>query len=231
MFEINGNLKVNKFYINNSIIFTIDNFYKFPDKILNLFLKVSPPVHKKSKKTYNTIFFDDRRHIFECDELIKVNQFLISLCKQKSTHYENIGFTNVTTFKNKCFNDYENNYWWPHLDGGYNGILYLNPGDDVCGTNLYEPLDLDNDPPKNMEEHEQPWRKKEKYKLIHQIKPKYNRMVLFDGLKFFHGMNISKNYYFYDMPRINQVFFFEQDKNHTSTGPPKSKHKLKVFYS
>jgi hypothetical protein len=230
MFQLNDNLEIKKYYIENSPIFVVDNFYKNPNKILNLFLKIPPKIHKKnSKKSYNMIFFEDKRHIFKCEELIEVNQFLGALCGQKTYYYENMGFTNFTLFKDPQFNDYKNNYWWPHLDGGYNGVLYLNKNDQVCGTNLYSIVDLQNEPPTNVEEHEQPWRRKEKYKLIHQIKPKYNRMVLFDGLKFTHGMNICNDHYFHDTYRINQIFFFEKNEQHKPIGPPHNMRKIKVI--
>ena len=45
--------------------------------------------------------------------------------------------------------------------------------------------------------------------MIKSLPPKYNRLVLFDGYKFPHGMNIVNNHYFSDEYRINQVFFFD----------------------
>ena len=32
----------------------------------------------------------------------------------------------VQGLKEHEFNDYKNYYWWPHTDGGYNGIVYFN---------------------------------------------------------------------------------------------------------
>ena len=34
--------------------------------------------------------------------------------------------TNVTKFIDKNFNDYENNYWYPHKDFGYTALIYFN---------------------------------------------------------------------------------------------------------
>ncbi len=59
-------------------------------------------------------------------------------------------------------------------------------------------------------EHSAPWRQKEKYKKIKTLIPKYNRLVLFDGYKFPHGMNITNDRYFSNEYRNNQVFFFER---------------------
>ena len=34
-------------------------------------------------------------------------------------------------------------------------------------------------------------------------------MVLYDGMRFLHGMNICNDDYFSDTYRVNQVYFFE----------------------
>jgi hypothetical protein len=59
-------------------------------------------------------------------------------------------------------------------------------------------------------EHVLPWKSKDKYKIIKSFMPKYNRLVLFDGFKFIHGMNICNDNYFDEGYRFNQVFFFKQ---------------------
>ena len=43
--------------------------------------------------------------------------------------------------------------------------------------------------------------------VVESLKPKYNRLVLFDGFRFPHGMNIVNNDYFGEEFRMNQVFF------------------------
>ena len=42
---------------------------------------------------------------------------------------------------------------------------------------------------------------------IEGVLPIPNRMVLFDGSKFFHGMNITNDDYFEKECRMNQVLF------------------------
>ena len=108
----------------------------------------------------------------------------------------------MTRFYENSWNDYKNCYWWPHTDNGYNGIVYFN---NDCGTNLYEDLGWDI----NVSEHEEPWRPKAYYDLIKTIKPKYNRMVLFDGM-IPHAMDICNNKFFAKEYRKNQAFFFVQ---------------------
>ena len=191
----------------NSKIYTIDNFYENPDSVVEYFLKIVPPLWKANEKpSYNSIYFEDRRHIIESNEIVKVYKFLEFLCSQTADN-PNMIYTNASTFKKCDFNDYKNNYWWPHLDYGYNGIVYLNMNDHVSGTNLYKNLDLD-DIRSDISEHFAPWRSKDKYKLVKTLIPRYNRLVLFDGLKFPHGMNICNDDYFDETYRFNQVFFF-----------------------
>ena len=134
------------------------------------------------------------------------------ICNQPALKHNKLGdetiLTNFINFKPCAFNDYKNNYWWPHKDVGYNAIVYLNKEESVSGTNLYINLNPDQEPPDHPE-HYRPWRNKNNFKLIKTIHSKYNRMVLFDGLKFTHGMNICDEEYFKDSYRINQVFFFK----------------------
>ena len=214
IFKINKDFQLNVEIFNGSPIYTIDNFYQNPDSILNFFLNTNTVIHKKDQKpSYNQIYFDDRRHIIESNYIESVYNFLGNLCKQTPISSSHIR-TNVTRFKDHDFNDYANNYWWPHKDIGYNAIIYFNKNDDDCGTNLYLNMNPREEPPK-CPEHFCPWRKKSNFKLIKSLNPKFNRMIMFDGLKFYHGMNICNNYYFKKEYRLNQVFFFKKNKNYT----------------
>ena len=103
-------------------------------------------------------------------------------------------------------NPYEETYWWPHHDPGYTALIYLNKDDTENGTNLYRNLCPEKEPPK-IPEHSEPWRPKERFELLKSLKPRYNRLVLFDGNKFLHGMNICDQRY-YEYFRINQALFF-----------------------
>lgn len=208
MFEISKNISINLEIFQESKIYIIDNFYQNPDSVLNFFLNNFPDLWKKQQKpSYNQIYFEDRRHNLNSDEIIKVYDFLNFLCGQSPINKTQLS-TNASRFKKCEFNDYKNNYWWPHKDFGYTGMVYFNDGDEISGTNLYENLNSENEPP-NCPEHYSPWRSKDNWKIIRTLYPKYNRLVLFDGLKFFHGMNICNDNYFGENYRFNQVFFFK----------------------
>ena len=49
---------------------------------------------------------------------------------------------------------------------------------------------------------------KKTFKILKTLEPEYNRLVFFDGLKFFHGANFPDDRYFGEEFRTNQVFFF-----------------------
>ena len=211
MFELSDNPVVDAEMFQGSIIFTIDNFYKYPDEINDYLFKEPAPLHKEyDNPTYNNVFFEDRRLRTYDKRLEPVLDFLSKFSSQKPLLYDIT--TNQTRFNDDEFNDYKNCIWWPHVDEGYNGIVYFNKNDTECGTNLYSEItdigemkDYDSIP-----EHSAPWRQKEKYKKIKTLIPKYNRLVLFDGYKFPHGMNIVNDRYFSNEYRNNQVFFFER---------------------
>ena len=208
MFELNKNLEVKEEIFEGSKIFTVDNFYLNPDSIVDYLDNHPIQLHKPSQpQSLNGFLFEDMRHGFEDLRVESAISFMGSLIDSKSS-YKNAVITNYTRFKKHTFNDFDKHYWWPHTDYGYNGIVYLNKNDNDCGTNLYTNLFPETEPSHSLE-HYEPWRDKKKYSLLKTLKPSYNRLILFDGKKFLHGMNICNDRYFEDEFRKNQVFFFE----------------------
>ena len=206
MFELNKNLEIKEELFNDSIIYTIDNFYRYPQQLEKyLFRDISSlPFHKGDEKpSYNGTYFEDRRHPARNSlQLKKVYDFLSDLCGQEYDSHDIA--TNCARFKRHEFNDYENCHWWPHTDTGYNGIVYFND-DNENGTNFYNELK----PLPEVNEHYAPWRSKDEFELIKHLEPKYNRLVFFDCWKFKHGINISNDRYFGEEYRNNQLFFFD----------------------
>ena len=197
--------------LEGSKIYQIDDYYSNPDSVVRSFLATLPGLWKHDQaRSMNGIYFEDRRHDVYHSDSIQVYEHLSKICGQKP-YIDGQVITNLTKFKKCDFNDYEDHYWWPHRDSGYTGIIFLNnnPG-DVSGTNLYRSKGV-GDYVKHLNEHELPWRLKENYELIHTLEPKYNRLYLFDGKKFLHGMNIADDMYFGEEYRLNQVFFFTDD--------------------
>ena len=206
MFRLNNRLQIKQETLQESVIYYIDNFYLHPEKVEEYIFDKDTPLHKiEQKPSYNNIHFEDRRLIKEDERLHSVVDFLSQICNQKpETHCI---VTNMQRFFTNDFNDYKNYVWWPHQDNGYNGIVYFS---DECGTNLYSTDTTDELP--NVPEHYKPWRLREKYKILKTIEPKYNRLVLFDGFKFPHGVDICSDRYYGEEYRKNQVFFFQDYK-------------------
>ncbi len=200
VFDINNfnSLKVNQYYLE------LEDFYKNPDDVYNFFNSFSPTIHKWGEKnSLNTIHFLDCRHKIILEEFKEVEKKLYKLLDRDSSKIEGKLLTNFTKFFN-IKNQYEENYWWPHTDNNsYNCIIYLNhtPCD---GTNLYEKIFDEN---KETTEHQQPWQSKKNYKLICNIKSKYNKLVVFKS-NIYHGLAYNEHK-FKNKFRKNQVIFID----------------------
>jgi hypothetical protein len=199
LFDINlDDIKIEVFQ--DSIIYTIDNFYKHPLSVLDLIESNKPKLWKSwQTPSYNGSYFEDYRHDFVDTRFNTVTSALKNLCGQSASEPTSIT-TNKIKFNDYYFNDYFNHYWAPHNDLGYTGIVYF----DSSGTNLYERIEEDTFVEN---EHVAPWRSKLKYKKIKTLEAKFNRLVLFDGYKFLHGMDIDSDVFFKKY-RLNQAIFF-----------------------
>lgn len=219
IFETNdfSNMKIFDFF--GTKLFYMDNFYKYPELVFKFINSTTPPVWKEwEQPSRNMIDFEDRRHMIDHKGMSNVYKKLGKLCGQKPDHdYEIV--TNYTRFKKCSNNNYKDYYWWPHHDSGYNGIIYFNDydGKEYEGTYIYLPKDEDYILKHQSNEHEHPWTPKDQWEILLKIKAKYNRFVMFDGLKYWHGMYIHDNTWFGDTFddanfRINQVLFFINGK-------------------
>ena len=208
MFDLNPNLQIKEEYLQGTVIYSIDDFYLYPEEIEQYLFDGEIPLHlpnpHEKNPSYNNIHFEDRRLIKEDSQLVKVVNFLSSLCYEEPDTFSIV--TNMQRFSDHEFNDYKECIWWPHKDFGYNGIVYFNKDDTKNGTALYDEYNTDD--LTNSSEHYTPWRSKKSYKILKVLEPKYNRLVFFDGYKFLHGANIINNHYFGQEYRKNQVFFF-----------------------
>jgi hypothetical protein len=213
VFEINENSKIYVDYIESgkkdSRFFVIDDFFQNPDFVVDFLNTISPNVWKENQSpSYNTIYFYDMRHkIKEVEEIKPVYDLLGNISGQKSKSYGEIN-TNCFKFNPHPFNDYNKNYWYPHRDAGYTGIVYLNTNDLYNGTNIYRPIKSCDDYD-DLPEHYSPWYSKEDYDLLLTMPPKYNRMFFFNAYEYWHGMNIYNDRYSYNEYRLNLVFFFD----------------------
>ena len=210
MFEIN-NKNFIQYEINGTTVYEIQDFYKYPDKIVDFISNILPRFHKEDQyPSLNGYAFEDLRHSCQVIGMREVSSFLSNICKQRNDN-ENTLSTNMFKFLDKNFNRYNDNYWWPHIDFGYTALIYLNSF-SYPGTNLYTSLVGESH---GGNEHLTPWQPKSNYKLEKTLYAKYNKLVLFDGLVNSHSMAITDDR-FYDNYRLNQVLFFKKEKIHKS---------------
>lgn len=210
IFEINDLDDIQEIELYGSKLYIKDNFYKYPNLVLNFIELHQSEIWKKYETpSYNTIHFEERRHHFDVHSLNEISSKLSNIVKQPAVIPYKFA-TNYIRFIDRKFNDFQNNYWWPHLDSGYTAIIYFdNFGEEIPGTNLYKkvkPYNFQDYP-----EHYCPWINKEKFEVIHSFKSKFNRLVMFDGNKFLHNMAIEDDRFFYNIFRKNQVIFFTEE--------------------
>lgn len=238
LFELNdlSNMKVIQFNDGDQVsnIYWMDDFYKDPDGVFDYIQSEEPPLWKfgdewpDAKETsLNTKYFEDRRHMRKTPHLKKVYNQLSKFTRQDAMDYDLV--TNYTRFSRVKENPYETHYWWPHHDGGYNGICYLSKNEEI-GTNIYKPLITDrpdilplDENDCHRDEHGIPWTPKELWDIVIRFRSKYNRFVMFEGSMYYHSMDLTGKNYFGDHYsdadyRINQVFFFSNDSSEFSKG-------------
>jgi hypothetical protein len=217
IFETNDFSKMKIIDFEGTKIYHMDNFYKNPYLVLEYLNSIEPPVWKSwETPSRNMIDFEDRRHQLNHEGMDIVYQKLSNLCGQLPVEGPNV-ITNYTRFKKNPNNNYNKNYWWPHNDSGYNGIIYLNDygEQEYEGTFLYKLLNKQINTEERASEHEDPWTPKEYWDIIIKISAKFNRFVMFEGSVYLHGMSIFDNRWFAENLedanfRINQVLFFDR---------------------
>jgi hypothetical protein len=206
LFKINKNLTRTEEKVEGSTIYYFEDFYENPEEVLNFLLDNPAPLWKSHEKpSFNGVHFEDRRLEEKEKNHKKVSDFFGNICQQTSLLDDTFVRSNQTRFFDTRFNDFEKNYWYPHKDGGYTALIYLNRG-DTPGTNLYRPL---TNPPAYSKffEHLKPWVNKENWYCIKTLESSFNRAVLFDCRNFDHVMSITDKRFFNEW-RINQVLFF-----------------------
>ena len=168
----------------------------------------------------NTKHFEDRRWDGVNAEGIHIPNNALSKIFNQTTKTTNEVVTNHTRFftdsESIKYNDYKNNWWWPHTDSGYNALVYLNKSEDGTsfGTNLYRLCDGFWERRGGGHEHANPWIRKDTgdCERIAAFKSKYNRLVAFDGYRYQHGMSVDDDRWFYET-RVNQVMFFDDPED------------------
>ena len=224
MWKLNLDTEVKITNFKGSKIYTIDNVFAEPKKLERfLFSRQTALVEDIEPFQANgDQFLKGRYHDFK-DKAAPLVWLASNLCEQKPSFFGSFK-TNQEVWLKSDYNDWENNYWFPHIDNGYNCIVYFNDDTDN-GTNLYDPSlkgqEWFSSLMKKVPTGQQPWLIKSKIKLVKHLKPKYNRMVLFDGAYFPHSSAINNDRYIVDsfegitreQMRSNLCFFFQPESN------------------
>ena len=207
-----NDLEIQTFNLGNTTVYVADNFFSNPDVIYKEFFSTLGPIWHPNldvvEQSLNQIYFIDRRKYITTSIKKNIDDIVKNLTGYNPS--SNQIYTNETIFFDEPLNDWDNYYFNVHRDMGYNFIVYLNKDSEECGTNLYDYDQYDS--LTNLlhygAEHVHPWVAKSKIARMAHLKGKYNRMVLFDGKLFPHGMNIIKNK-FTDKYRQNITSFYE----------------------
>ena len=220
MWEINKEAEVQILELEGSKIYQIDNVFENPETLFRwLFNRPTFPVQGDPWSRNLTHYYKARYKDFH-DEAAPIVTVAQHLCKQ------NVGFhggfsTNVESWLFSDYNTYKTHYWFPHIDNGYNCIVYFH---DTNGTNLYNPKLKDEEwfqkLMREVPKGKQPWIPKKNVELLHELKPAWNRMVLFDGNYFPHNTAVNDETFFSKNlrgsareKRCNLCFFFYPKTN------------------
>jgi hypothetical protein len=207
MYELSENLEVNVEPFQDSFIYTIDNFFKDPYKILS-FMKEAPHTMWQgfTSPNHNGKYYKYKK-IFHHNTLIyPVIDLMMPYFQKGEIQHRGFVLSDYYLFDNE-YNDYQNKYFWPHKDFGWTGVVYLNHYEGP-GTNMYrekENVIRDN---LVVSESESAWLDKSLYTLEKPLMSKFNRCVFFDAFKFHHNMAVDDRTWFNEH-RYNVVIHFK----------------------
>lgn len=187
-------------------VYVFDNFYDQPNKIFELLVSNEPFKHKQyDGETYNGKKFLDLRHELRYEPINEIVTHFELFTNQSCSHYSANFRTNLQKWFYDDFNDYKNNYWYPHYDQGYSLLVYFN---EVNLLNLYDSkVDYN---PDDIVEHIEPWQDRSKFNLLKQFRVPFNTAILFPADKLLHGCGVEDTRFFETM-RINQAIFFQRN--------------------
>jgi len=185
--------------IKNENFYIFKDFYEKPILVLETIINHGAQKHKNNEpNSLNGVKFLDLRHDIDLKEYHGVLNYFSNFTKRPvQSNFK----SNIQKFFDKNFNNYKDNFWWPHFDEGWTAIIYLNEKNLL---NIYESDDisyLDNE-----FEHHTPWKKRDNFKLIKQFDVPFNTAILFPAHKFLHGLGLEDDTYSSKL-RINQAIF------------------------
>ena len=211
LFKVNPKLEQVAYEIVlDSVVFTVDNFYEDPDEVVEFIMGQETPLHREGERlSQNGVAFEDRRLNTSHEGMAEVTQLLMQLSEQDAQFAVEDVSAERYRFLTRDDNPYEDRVWNPTKTPGYVAFVYLNSG-TYAGTNLYAPQTIY--PTDGLPQHAAPWKSRHLWPILKSITAKYNRMVMFDGNKFVHGMAVNDDRFF-DEERVSQIMFFTPSQN------------------
>ena len=213
-------MDIKEFNLLGTRAFQIDNFYDNPGFIMDMILS-GPPNQVITEHPLHGDEFYDLRHHREEPTLKKYTDQVVELLDDPNFEvYKENGVdildTNFMRWKKSDWNNYEENFWFPHLDNGWVCLVYLNEA-ETNGTNIYEDKygSIYKYGGRVTQEDRDPWKPKSDFEVVDYLAPKFNRGFLFDAAKIPHGAAVDDETYFfteaerdYGKHRLNQALFF-----------------------
>ena len=213
-------MDVKEFNLLGTRAFQIDNFYDNAGFIMDMLL--SGPTNQviTEHPLHGEEFFDIRHHREE-PTLKKYTDQVVALLNDTSyeVYKENgndILDTNFMRWKKSDWNNYEENFWFPHMDAGWVCLVYLNES-ETNGTNIYVDKygSIHKYGGRVTQQDRDPWKPKSDFEVVDYLEPKFNRGFLFDAKNIPHGAAVNDETYFYteeqkdySRHRLNQALFF-----------------------
>jgi len=202
--------------------FEINNFYDHPAYIMDMVLSGPPNKVMTEHPLHGDEFFDLRHHRKE-PTLKKYTDQLVEILDSELQSFDvykedgcDVLDTNFMRWKKSDWNNYEENFWFPHQDDGWVCIVYLNEA-ETNGTNIYADkyASIHKYGGKKTAEDRHPWKPKSDFEIVDYLEPKFNRGYLFNAKRIPHGAAINDDTYFYSEEeqnysrhRLNQALFF-----------------------
>ena len=209
MFELNENLDIQQEVFQDTVIYTIDNFFKDPHKILD-FMKTAPHTVWKGFENpkFNGIHYKYVKIFHHSVEIQPVIDLMMPFFQKGEIQHKGFVLSDFY-LRDPVNNDYKNNYFWPHKDFGFTGVVFLNEYDGP-GTNMYHENSMVIRDPSIVPKSLDPWQSKENYTLEKVLMSKFNRCIFFDAFKFYHNIAVDDDAWFNEH-RYNVVIHFKHE--------------------
>ncbi len=217
-FAVNDQFDLDVTFIGGEMVTFVDNFYKYPDRVRAYVGAIPikdqrlPDIQLRGSHGTEYLcgkdYYDGKFYVERCRGPSPTECRLYdTLAKLYDTDLDNTG----SFLKWRAFNQFlsvndhppDKPYFWPHTDGGFNLLVFLNPHNHMgAGTTLYKKV---SDKTRG-QEHVDSWWGTDDYEEIGTILDSYNTLCIFHG-RIWHAMRIINGVHT-QHPRITGINYF-----------------------